>query len=47
MPIADYFAQRGEAAFREREQEAVADLAGHRRTGHRDRWRRPSSAPKT
>lgn len=27
MPIADYFAQRGEAAFREREQEAVADLA--------------------
>lgn len=27
MPIADYFAQRGETAFREREQEAVADLA--------------------
>lgn len=27
IPIADYFAQRGEAAFREREQEAVADLA--------------------
>lgn len=27
MPIADYFAQHGEAAFREREQEAVADLA--------------------
>lgn len=27
MPITDYFAQRGEAAFREREQEAVADLA--------------------
>lgn len=27
MPIADYFAQRGEAAFREREQETVADLA--------------------
>ena len=27
MPIADYFAQRGEAAFREREQEAIAALA--------------------
>ncbi len=27
MPIADYFAQRGETAFRDREQEAVAALA--------------------
>lgn len=46
MPIADYFAQRGEAAFREREQEAVADLAA---TGGQviATVAAPSSAPKT